>query len=102
MKGAFDFSWGAIWRPVETSIEFLFGEAVRIVLEADRDVVKPVSQVSPFLCVAEEKGLGVATGHPACRGEQGPRPDVVAIEDLVTGGLQIAAIETDGGMRRVW
>ena len=95
-EGCLESSAGArsegLWRPVES----LFGEAVRVLFEEDPDIVKTVSKVPPFLNVAEEKGIGIAGGHPACRGEERPGPDVIAIEDLVAGSLQVAAIELMG------
>jgi len=77
-------------------IDSLFCEAVRTLFKEDPDIVKTVSKVPPFLNVPRRRVIGIAGGHPACRSEERPGPDVIAIEDLVAGGLQVAAIELMG------
>lgn len=99
MKGALSFSWGAIWRLVETPLSLSFGKVIRVILEENLNIVETISEVSPFLRMTEEKGLRIAAGHPTCRGDERGRPYVIAVEDLVTRILQIAAVKLMGKQR---
>ncbi len=57
MKGAFSLQLGCDLKAGRYFIESSLGEAIRILLEENLDIVKTVSKISPFLRVAEEKGF---------------------------------------------